>query len=117
MDLLHDVSFNKGCYPGQEIVARMQYRGKPKTRMIHASLDTGHAPVPGDKIYAEGNAQSIGMLVDVAPSENGYDVLTTVKLEYLEEGVLLLAGPDGAHITRAEIPYPLDRVQDQTSAR
>jgi len=108
MDLLNAVSFRKGCYPGQEIVARMHYRGKPKSRMIHARLDSGPTPAPGDKIYVEGNEQSIGMLVDVAPSEPGYDVLTTIKLEYLEEGNLMLAGPTGARITRGKMPYSLD---------
>lgn len=105
LDILGAVNFRKGCYPGQEIVARMQYRGKPKSRMILARVESERPPVPGDKLYAQGKEQSIGMLVDVAPAERGCDVLTTAKLEYLEEGELVLGDPAGAAVSRSSLPY------------
>lgn len=105
LDLLDAVNFKKGCYPGQEIVARMQYRGKPKSRMIRATVAARSAPLPGDKLYAPGNDQSIGMVVDAAPGGQGYELLSTVKLDHLEHGDLVLGGPEVTAISRAPLPY------------
>lgn len=112
MDLLDAVNFKKGCYPGQEIVARMQYRGKTKQRMVRAHVDLGPAPAPGDKLYAAGNEQSIGMLVDVAPAEKGFEFLTTIRLEYIDTGDIRLNAPSGAVALLAGVPYPLDNDKD-----
>jgi folate-binding protein YgfZ len=108
LDLLGGVSFQKGCYPGQEIVARMEYLGRPKSRMIRAQVHSG-APAPGDKVYATGHEQSIGMVVDAAPSERGYELLTTLRVEYLEKGDIRLGTTSGAILSRLELPYELNR--------
>lgn len=107
MDILHAVNFKKGCYPGQEIVARMQYRGKPKSRMIRAALESGPTPAPGDKLYVSGNEQSVGMVVDAVTSERGWDMLATVRIEYIDRGDLRLNDPSGTVLSREEMPYPL----------
>ena len=73
MDLTNAVSFDKGCYPGQEIVARMHYLGKLKTRMVLGSIDAPSPPTPGDKVYAVAHEQSIGVVVDTTPGNDGYD--------------------------------------------
>lgn len=64
LDLLkHDaVSFNKGCYTGQEIIARMQYRGKIKNHLYRATVKTSLPLMRGADIYCEG--KSCGQLVD-----------------------------------------------------
>jgi len=67
------VDFKKGCYPGQEIVARAQYRGQVKRRMVHATAPAGVALQPG----AEFNG---GTVVDVAPVENGSEFLAVMPL-------------------------------------
>jgi folate-binding protein YgfZ len=51
---LNAVSFNKGCYTGQEIIARMHYRGQGKKRMFKARVNANQAPLPGADIYADG---------------------------------------------------------------
>lgn len=68
LDKLGAISFNKGCYTGQEIIARMQYRGKLKKRMQKATFATDHPPQPGvdDKI---------GIVVDVSRQNNHCTVL------------------------------------------
>ena len=50
LDLVGGVSFQKGCYPGQELVARVRYRGKPKQRMIRAVAEQTRHPDPGDAV-------------------------------------------------------------------
>ena len=67
------VDFKKGCYPGQEIVARAQYRGQVKRRMVHATAPAGVALQPG----ADYNG---GTVVDVAPVENGSELLAVVPI-------------------------------------
>jgi folate-binding protein YgfZ len=52
LDLIGGVSFTKGCYPGQEIVARMHYLGRLKQRMYRFHVESAEAPRPGDKLYS-----------------------------------------------------------------
>lgn len=66
MDQLQAVSFNKGCFPGQEIIARLHYKGKTKQQMIIASLDDGTDIKPGMKIYQNNKEQSIGTIINCA---------------------------------------------------
>ncbi|MFN2645525.1 MAG: folate-binding protein YgfZ [Burkholderiales bacterium] len=72
-ETLGGVDFRKGCYPGQEIVARAQYRGQVKRRMVHARAPAGVSLAPG----ADYNG---GTVVDVAPTENGAELLTVVPI-------------------------------------
>ena len=67
------VDFRKGCYPGQEIVARAQYRGQVKRRMVHAKAPAGVALAPGQEFNG-------GTVVDVAPTEGGAEVLAVVPI-------------------------------------
>ena len=108
MDLINAVSFHKGCYPGQEIVARMHYLGKLKTRMIRAEVDGGASPKPGDKLYTSASEQSIGMLVDSAPANHGYHILTTVRLDQLDSGDLRIHGSSGQLVVPKVLPYLLE---------
>ena len=70
---LGGVDFRKGCYPGQEIVARAQYRGQVKRRMVHAQAPAGVQLVPGQEFNG-------GTVVDVAPAENGSELLAVVPV-------------------------------------
>jgi len=67
------VDFQKGCYPGQEIVARAQYRGQVKRRMVHARAPAGVSLAPGQEYNG-------GTVVDVAPSEGGAELLAVVPI-------------------------------------
>jgi folate-binding protein YgfZ len=72
-DTLGAVNFQKGCYPGQEIVARAQYRGQVKRRMKLMHAPAGAGPKPGQEF--EG-----GTVVDAAPSENGWALLAVLPV-------------------------------------
>ncbi len=75
------VSFKKGCYTGQEVVARMEYLGKLKRRMYRALVRTNDAPKPGDKLYSIHfeNNQSCGNIVNAqASAEGGFEVLAVI---------------------------------------
>ncbi|HSX70421.1 MAG TPA: folate-binding protein YgfZ, partial [Pseudomonas sp.] len=54
------VSFKKGCYTGQEIVARMQYLGKLKRRLQRLSLAQGEVPEPGVELFSPVHGSSVG---------------------------------------------------------
>ncbi len=110
LDLIGGVSFKKGCYPGQEIVARMHYLGRLKQRMIRAHVEAYAQPGPADRLYAgEGSAQSAGTLVDAHPApDGGFDLLAVVQLAALTEGELHLGASDGPTLERCGLPYSLD---------
>ena len=98
-ELVGGVSFKKGCYPGQEIVARTQYRGILKRRMALAHLDSANAaaPVPGQKVYTDAfGDQASGEIVNVAPApEGGVDLLVVAQVDSLRKGDLRLDSSDG----------------------
>jgi folate-binding protein YgfZ len=70
---LGGVDFKKGCYPGQEIVARAQYRGQVKRRMVRAQAPAGVQLAPGQEFNG-------GTVVDVAPAGNGSELLAVVPV-------------------------------------
>lgn len=108
LDLIGAVHFKKGCYPGQEIVARMQYLGRLKQRMVRAHV-AGDAPAPGVPIHAPAaNGQSVGMVVDAQTSpEGGADLLAVIQIAAVEAGALHLGTPDGPRLSVLPLPYAL----------
>lgn len=107
LDLIGGVSFSKGCYPGQEIVARMHYLGRLKQRMYLANLVADEAPAPGDKLYSEDfGGQACGMIVNAAPSpDGGHDVLAVMQIESADRGAVHYQSPAGAALRLLELPY------------
>ena len=105
-ELVGGVSFRKGCYPGQEIVARTQYRGGLKRRMARVHASGGERPQAGDSVYAPSfGDQAAGMVVSAAPSpEGGYDALVVAQIESLERGELRLGSPAGTPLEIRERP-------------
>ena len=108
LNLLQAVSFQKGCYPGQEIVARMQYLGTLKRRMFLAQLETGQLPSPGDDLVTAGKsvADGSGKVVDAVFDQNGLcHCLYIAQIAKAEAGSLqLLAQPDTS-IRNIDLPY------------
>ena len=111
LDLIGGLSFSKGCYPGQEIVARMHFLGRLKQRTYLAHLETelatAEAPAPGDKLYsADLGGQAGGMIVNAAPSpEGGYDVLAAIQISSAQVGDIHWKSPDGPALTLLPLPY------------
>ena len=105
-ELVGGVDFTKGCYPGQEIVARSQYRGTIKRRMfLFESDDPAQA---GQEVFHSAEpAQPAGMVVNAAPNPHstGSSLLVEVKLAALRVGSLHLGSAEGASLRRAPMPY------------
>ena len=107
LEIIGGVSFQKGCYTGQEIVARSQYLGKIKRRMFLAHVDSEAAP--GDGLYsADVDGQSIGMVVNAAPApEGGTDLLAVIPVESAKSNTLHLRERNGPILTLKPLPYSL----------
>jgi len=107
LEVIGGVSFQKGCYTGQEIVARSQYLGKLKRRMFLAHTDT--KAFPGDSLYsADMDGQATGMVVNVAPSvEGGFDLLAVMQVESAKSSRMHLKALDGAPLVLKPLPYTL----------
>jgi folate-binding protein YgfZ len=108
LDLIGGVSFSKGCYPGQEIVARMHYLGRLKERMLHAHVDAA-PPAPGTRLYSAAfGTQAAGTVVNAAPAPDGGSELLAVAQRAAEAtGDLALAAPDGPRLRSLPLPYPV----------
>jgi len=107
MEILGGVSFNKGCYPGQEIVARSQYLGKVKRRLFLARVE--QFAEPGDELFAPEPAdQSCGLIANVAPAPGGgWDVLAVALIPSVEAGEVRLKNREGARLQFRPLPYPV----------
>ncbi|HEX8603815.1 MAG TPA: folate-binding protein, partial [Pseudoduganella sp.] len=95
-ELLGGVNIKKGCYPGQEIVARSQYLGKLKRRTALVTIDDATV-APGTEVFAPADpGQPCGMVVNVAPNgAGGVDALVEMKLDALEAGDVRAGAADG----------------------
>jgi folate-binding protein YgfZ len=101
LDLVGGINFRKGCYPGQEIVARMQYLGRLKERMFAFHAD-GDPPSPGAAIVA--GEDKVGAVVNAAPAPGGgSDLLAVVSFAALDAESLRIAG--GSPLSRIALPY------------
>jgi folate-binding protein YgfZ len=109
LDLINGVNFKKGCYPGQEIVARTQYLGKLKRRMYLAHIDSDSAPQAGDELFsADMEGQASGMLANVAAAPSGgYDVLAVLQTSSRETQPVHWYSPQGAALQFLTLPYTL----------
>lgn len=106
-ELIGGIDFKKGCYPGQEIVARSQYLGKLKRRMYRGQVEAGSAaPVPGQDLFGT-EPQAVGMVVNAAPSPGGgYEFLVVMLSSAAEEaGTIRVGAPDGPVARIAPLPY------------
>jgi hypothetical protein len=107
LDLIGGVSMTKGCFPGQEIVARMHYRGTLKQRMYLANIAATDRPQPGDKLYTpDFGEQACGTIVNAAPSpEGGDDALAVIQIASAEKGEVHWKAPGGPALRLMQLPY------------
>lgn len=108
LGMLDAVSFKKGCYPGQEIVARMQYLGKLKRRMFLACFDTDTLPQPGDALVLEGKTavDGSGMVVDAEfDTEGRCHCLYIAQIARAEDGKLRFLAQPSVHLQNYDLPY------------
>ncbi len=105
-DLTGHISFTKGCYTGQEVVARLHYRGTPKRRTYLGELHSAELPKAGAPLFSAGGAQSVGNVVNVVEHEGAIKLLYCATAAGHEQGVYLENGADNS-IIAGELPYSL----------
>lgn len=105
--LFEGLNFNKGCYTGQEVVARAWFRGKIKQHMRCFSANCNEAPMAGSPIQAVGSEGTahIGEVVMSAPAPDGCVLLAVVREDYLEHTTLALE--NGAALREESLPYAI----------
>ena len=108
-DVIEGINFRKGCYPGQEIVARSQYLGKQKRRMLAATLPGLEAPAPGTEVFSSADpGQPCGVIVNAAAAPDGRaECLVEIKTAALEQGTVHLDSAQGPALVFGALPYPL----------
>ncbi|MGB2832654.1 MAG: folate-binding protein YgfZ [Methylotenera sp.] len=105
LDCLDAINFKKGCYTGQEIVARTHYLGKVKRRTQLAHIETSTPPQAGNDVLNENN-ETVGKIVRSAPAPaGGFDVLAEIRLEALAEAPVYW---NGTALSIQALPYPLE---------
>ncbi|PLY15171.1 MAG: folate-binding protein [Sedimenticola sp.] len=110
MQLIDGVSFTKGCYTGQEVVARMKYLGKLKRQMFLAQVDTDQLPKPGDSLSSETSesGQGAGKVVNAQLSpDGGVELLAVVEISSREADDLHLGDLNGPRLKFRDLPYAL----------
>jgi tRNA-modifying protein YgfZ len=104
LDLLNGINFKKGCYTGQEIVARTHYLGSVKRRTFLANIASDVAPSAGDKVFDANNSE-VGQIVRAAPNAaSGFDVLLELRIEAYQNSTV--SWQDKA-INFKQLPYSL----------
>jgi tRNA-modifying protein YgfZ len=105
LDVLKGINFKKGCYTGQEIVARTHYLGKVKRRMYMASIPTNEIPNEGDAVVDAASSE-VGQIVKVAPNlTGGFDALVEIRIEAKKIGNITWKTYP---VIFGALPYPLD---------
>ncbi|HEV2612025.1 MAG TPA: folate-binding protein [Noviherbaspirillum sp.] len=107
-ELVGGVNFKKGCYPGQEIVARSQYLGKLKRRMMLASVETADARAGMEVFSAADPDQPCGMIVNAEKNDaGGMDCLVEMKIAALDQSGVHLGSANGPVLRFGSLPYAL----------
>lgn len=108
LQALGGVSFKKGCYTGQEIVARMQYLGKLKRRLYRLSLADEQLPEPATALFSPVHNSSVGEVVLAARSDNGIELLAVLQEDAVQDGRIHLGTVEGPALSLLDLPYTLD---------
>ena len=106
LEALGGLSYKKGCYPGQEVIARLHYRGQLKRKVFLAYSDAPDVPAPGTRLYRPGFEESVGLVIAAAKDgrERAVALLAVVVIEQKALG--------GIHLGDAEGPLLIFADQD-----
>ncbi len=111
LHLLNGVSFKKGCFPGQEIVARTKYLGKAKRRMYLARVETTQQPQPIDELCDQSSDAADGsgkVVLSAQADDKHYHVLLVANIKKAEAGTLKLVDQPNAKLTIKKLPYSFE---------
>jgi folate-binding protein YgfZ len=108
LQIIDAISFKKGCFPGQEVVARLKYLGKTKRRLYRLEFATDVVPNIGESVIAEGEDAEAGQVVNAVLNPDGkVEVLAVLKIAMADRS-LHLADSNGATGQILELPYATD---------
>ena len=110
-DLTGHISFKKGCYTGQEVVARLHYRGTPKRRTFLGTVPTSTLCKPGSLVYISNSDKAVGSIVNCAKSINTYYLLLEAVTAEVPQG-LHIDSKQGTDVQLEKLPYVTSSEQD-----
>jgi len=108
LQMLDGISFNKGCYTGQEVIARVQHLGSLKRRLYRAEVVTSISPQPGDQLYSESSDsnQGAGNVVEACSSKNDvFEILAVVEIAAAKNNTVHLSSNNGPQLHFLDLPY------------
>ncbi|MCW8196450.1 folate-binding protein YgfZ [Proteobacteria bacterium 005FR1] len=111
MHLTGGISFTKGCYVGQEVVARMQYLGKLKRHMRRLQLAASDLPAPGTAVYSaeSDSSQSVGNVVMAAKADGHIELLAVTTDSAFESDALFLDAEKTQKLNQLSLPYVITK--------
>lgn len=111
LQAINSLSFNKGCYPGQEVVARMHYLGKLKRRLFLGTIKSDTLPIPGQSIISNDESeQKAGQIVTASWSnDKKVEFLAVLQIEKAEKDKLHIGSNTGPAIELIDLPYNLEK--------
>ena len=115
LDLIGAVNFKKGCYPGQEIVARVHYLGKIKQRMFLVETSSNELAQPNDRIYIAGQPdKAAGTVVQAAKADSNQSLQAVLQTKVVDENLdLRLGSADGEKLTMGDQPYSVSDTEKE----
>lgn len=110
LQAINSLSFTKGCYPGQEVVARMHYLGKLKRRLFIGIVKSDILPLPGQSVMSNlENEQKTGQIITASWSgTNKAEILAVLQIEKAENGELYIATDTQSKLQLKNLPYSLE---------
>ncbi len=105
------ISFSKGCYTGQEIVARMQYLGKLKRRLYRINIQDGDTIKVGQKLMAEGHASPVAEIVNITRSGTNQEALVVLDDKY-RDSKLFIEDQATTKIQLLSLPYEITSAKE-----
>ena len=111
LQAINSLSFTKGCYPGQEVVARMHYLGKLKRHLFIGSADNKNLPVSGTPVMtSDENEQKVGKIVTASWSgEKKVEFLAVLQIEKAAKEQLHIGTSTGATLQLFDLPYSIEK--------
>ncbi len=111
LQAINSLSFTKGCYPGQEVVARMHYLGKLKRRLFIGTIQSDTLPLSGESIMTGNeNEEKAGQVVTASWSKDkNIEILAVLQIEKAEKEALHVESDTDSTIELVDLPYSLEK--------